>query len=177
MLLNIENVLDKGEVAIISYSNDGKILQDIQNTYFKTEFKKELMSMATATMMIKCPLFVQLNLSKFNFDVITVPSDDIETYIPNVSEIKVNNIEDRRRIYKYIEQTNKALIMNAKGLPMDGVDPFIAQTTMPVSVYNKLIVHGNLNAWMSFLRQSGLPSPIASYRNKIREILSAYWKV
>jgi len=175
MLLNIEKVLDKGEVALISHSNDGKMLQDIQHTYFKTTFKKELIDMASATMMVKCPVFIQLNLSKFNFKIMSIPSDNIEVYIPNVSEINAKTLEDRRRIYKYFDQTSNALITNAKGMPMDGCDPFIAQTTMPIGVYNKLIVHGNLSTWVEFLKQSKLPSPIESYRKKIRDILSAHW--
>lgn len=175
MLLNKQRVLDRGEIALISHSNDGKMLQDIQNTYFKTSFKKELIKIANATFIIKCPLFVQLNLSKFDFSIISTQSDDIEAYIPNIAEIKAKNLEDKKRIYRYFDQTVAALILNAKGLPMDDCDPFLAQTIMPVSVYNKLIVHGSLDAWLDFLKQSSLPNPIEVYRVKIREILSAHW--
>jgi hypothetical protein len=175
MLLNIEKVLDKGEVALISCSNDGKMLQDIQNTYFKATFKKELMDIATATMMIKCPLFVQLNLSKFDFNIINVAIDNIEVYIPDISEIEAKTVEDKRRIYKYFDQTMNALILNARSLPIDGCDPFIAQTTMPISTYSKLIVNGSLTTWIKFLKQVKLPKPVESYRLKIKDILGANW--
>ena len=176
MILSIENVLDKGQVALISSSNDSKMLQDIQHTYFKTSFKKELLEIANATLMIKCPLFVQLNLSKFNFNIINIPLDKIDAYVPNVNEVGGKTLEDKRRIYKYLDQTVNALILNAKGMPMDGCDEFIAQTVMPIGTYSKLIVHGNLRTWLDFLKQSNLPKPIDSYRSIILEVLRAEWK-
>lgn len=177
MLFDIKRVLDKGEVALLSSSNDSNELRNICSVFLNGKSNLELMKIANATMMIKCPLFVQLDLSRFDFKIIDIKTDNIEAYIPNVGEIGAKSVEEKRRMYRYFDQTINALILNAKGLPMDGCDSFIAQTTMPVSIYNRLIVHGDLTTWLKYTRRKGLPSPVEAYRTMIHNIVSAHWIV
>ena len=166
-MFNIEQILDKGEISLLY--NEKKIIKEINETFYNNK-SKELVDISSATFYIKCPLFIQLYLSKFNLKIIDIPEDKIEIYIPNVQEIKAKTIEDKKRIYKYFEQTMNALIINAETLPQDGCDPFIAQTTMPISVYSKLIVHGYIDDWIKVVRKS-TPYPISAYTDRIRYLL------
>ena len=174
MLLAKQEVLDKGFVAPMSFSNTGKELQDIQHTYFKTKTNMRLMDIATATLMIKCPLFVQLNLAHY-LKLINVTEDKIEAYKPDVSEINTGSMSEDMRVTAYLNSTTESLIFNSLSLPEDGCDPFLAQILMPVSVYNKLIVHGALSDWVKFIKQKDLPKPILAYQSTIYDVLLAQW--
>ena len=176
MLLNIEQALDKGEVALISAHLDDKMIQDIEHTYFKTLSKQELLDIATATFMLKCPIFIQLNLSKFDFKIISIPCHKTECYIPDISEIPGKSLEDKKQIFKYLQQTTDALILNSKSLSMDSDKSFISDLTTPISVYTKLIVSGSINTWLSFLFQKNMPKPLQVYRDKIANIIKVNWK-
>ena len=176
MILAEQPVLDKGWIALTAHSNEGKELQDLQHTYFKTEIQPTFLEIANATFIFKCPLFVQLNLSKFYFKLINIPSEEIESYIPSLSDIGTGSNDDDMFMMNYLRQTTDSLVMNSKALPFDKCDPFIAQTLMPVSVYNKVVVHGTLLQWLKFLKQKNLPKPIESYRSQVQEALKAQWK-
>ena len=176
MLLNKINVLDKGFVAPLAVSGGGKLLQEIQDHYFKTKTNIKLLELSNVTLIIKCPLFVQLNLSQYNLNIITTPSDDIEAYTPDVSMIEGESLEDREEISRYIQITTEALLLNHKGITMDGGSRFTAQLLTPITVYNELIVNGKLQNWINFLRQKRLPKEIELYRSAIQNIISADWK-
>jgi hypothetical protein len=144
MLLNKINVLDKGFVALIDSSGNSKLLQDLQDTYFKTKINTKLLELCSATLIIKCPLFAQLNISQFGFDIVFTPSDEVEAYLPDISSVSADTLEDRQRICNYISATTEALLLNHKGLSMDGADSLTAQILTPISVYNEIIISGNI---------------------------------
>lgn len=176
MLLNKNNVLDKGFVAPLCFNGGGRLLQDLQDHYFKANVNMKLLSISTATLVIKCPLFVQLNLSQYGFDIISTPSDGVEAYTPDLSMINGETIEDKQRVVDYISKTTEALMLNEKGMTMDGVDPFTSQLLMPITVYNELIVHGSLGDWLIYLKQSRLPKELEAYRCQVKEVLETEWK-
>lgn len=176
MLLNKLNVLDKGFVAPLSFSGNGKILQDLQDHYFKTRTNLKLLELSSASLVIKCPLFVQLNLSQYGLNIITTPSDNVEAYVPDISLIEGESADDREEIRHYIDMTTQALLLNQKGIAMDGASRFTAQLLTPITVYNELIVSGKLNNWLAFLKQSKLPKELEMYRKSVQDTLSSEWR-
>lgn len=175
MLLNKNPVLDKGFVAPLSFNGSGKLIQHVQDAYFRTKTNLDLLKICSATLVIKCPLFVQLNLTKYNFDIISTPSDSVEAYIPDVSMIKAETLEDRQRVSDYMEATTEALLLNQESFPMEGINKFTAQLMTPITVYNKIIVHGGLRQWIEFISQKGLPKEIQLYQEQVTEILKMNW--
>lgn len=176
MLLNKLSVLDKGFVAPVAFTGNGKLLQEIQSHYFKTKANLKLLELSSACLVIKCPLFVQLNLSQYNLNIITTPSDNVEAYVPDVSMIEGESLEDRQEIARYIELTTEALLLNHKGLAMDGSSRFTAQLLTPITVYNELIVSGKLINWIQFIKQKQLPKELELYRKSVEDILSVEWR-
>lgn len=175
MLLNKVEVLDKGFVAPLSVNITGKELQQIQDEYFRTKVNMKLLNLCSATIVIKCPLFVQLNLSQYGLDIVSTPSDDIEAFVPDLTMIKGDTLEDRTRMHQYIQATTEALILNQKGMPMDGADELTSQMLTPINTYNEIIVHGGLRQWVNFLNQKRLPDAVEKYRSTILDILKADW--
>ena len=176
MLLNKENILDKGFVAPLQFNGGSRLLQELQDHYFRTKTNIKLLNLASATLIIKCPLFVQLNLSQYGLDIISTPSDDVEAYIPDVSMIEGDSLEDRQRIAQYIKTTTEALLLNQQGMPMDGGSDFTSQLLSPITVYNEIIVHGNLKKWLMFLKQKKLPKELELYRCQVEILLETEWK-
>ena len=175
MLLNKINVLDKGFVALLTSNMPGSQLQDVQNEYFKSKINMKLIDLCSATVVIKCPLFVQLNLSQFGFNIISTPSDDVEAYIPDVGEIEGDSLADRQRMAQYIKATTEALLLNQKGMPMDGADDLTSQLLTPISIYNEIIVHGSLRQWVNYLKQTKLPPSLEIYVTTLTGLLSVEW--
>ena len=169
-------VLDKGWVAVLEFSGGGRMLQDLQDKYFKTKTNIKLLKLASATLIMKLPLFVQLNLQKYGLDVITTPSNDIEAYTPDVSMIDGDKLEDRENMANYIKATTEALILNSQGIPMDGGSDFTAQLLMPITVYNEIIVSGKLEQWINYLNQKNLPKEMELYRSQINGSLESEWR-
>jgi hypothetical protein len=169
-------VLDKGFVAPLEFSGNGRLLQDLQDTYFRTRTNIQLLDLASATFVMKCPLFVQLNLCRHGLNVITTPSDSVEAYVPDLSMVEGDSLEDRKRLTQYIKATTESLLLNHKSIPMDGGSEFTAQLVTPISVYNELIVSGPLQKWLSFVKQNNLPKELELYRQAIRELLLTEWK-
>jgi hypothetical protein len=177
VLLNKVIVLDKGFVAPLCFSGNGKILQDLQSFYFSTGAANlRLMDIATATLVIKCPLFIQLNLSQYSFSILNTNSKNIEAYIPDITMISGGSLEERQEFARYIEMTTEALILNQKSIPMDGGSVFTAQLLTPINVYNEIIVHGKLSSWVEFLKQKRLPLELELYRKTIEDALLCEWK-
>lgn len=176
MLLNENKVLDKGFVAPLCFNGGGRLLQEIQDHYYKANVNIKLLNIATATLVIKCPLFIQLNLSQYSFDIISTPSDGVEAYTPDLSMVDGDSLEDRERVVDYIKKTTDALMINQEGMTIDGVDKFTSQLLMPITVYNELIVHGSLTDWVVYLNQNKLPKELEAYRCQIQEVLKTEWK-
>ncbi len=176
-LLDKVRVLDKGFVSVLSVSNTRKTLKDIESNYYKNSTYKALSKIATATLIVKCPLFVQLYISsrpEFNFIIFATPQSEAEAYIPDISEIGASP-EDSKLIKENMFQTTAALLINPKTFQYEGCDKFISQVMTPMSVYNELIVHGSLEDWIKFISKKTLPKPIEQYRKTIEELLRAEW--
>lgn len=176
MLLNKISVLDKGFVALVDSSGNAKLLQDLQDTYFKTKINMKLLDICSATLIIKCPLFVQLNIAQFGFDIISTPSDNVEAYLPDIGSIQGESLEDRQRIANYITATTEALLLNHKGFSMDGADKFTAQMLTPINVYNEIIISGSLKQWIAYISQGNLPAQLSQYQRAAEDCLLLEWK-
>ena len=87
-----------------------------------------------------------------------------------------SSVEDRQEIARYIEMTTEALLLNHKGIPMDGGSKFTAQLLTPITVYNELIVSGKLDSWLKFISQKKLPKELELYRAAVQGVLSASWR-
>jgi hypothetical protein len=90
--------------------------------------------------------------------------------------IEGESLEDRQEIARYIELTTEALLLNHKGLAMDGSSRFTAQLLTPITVYNELIVSGKLINWIQFIKQKQLPKELELYRKSVEDILSVEWR-
>ena len=176
MLLNKLNVSEKGFVALLETTGNGRMLQDIQDEYFKTKYSLKLLELSSATLIIKCPLFVQLNISQCSLSVISTPIKEVEAYIPDLSEIVGNSLDDRQEMINYISITTEALLLNQKGLEMDGADIFTTQLLTPISVYSEIIIKGSLRQWIQFLNQKNLPQQVEIYRLQVEYALISQWK-
>lgn len=179
ILLNKIPVLDKGFVAQFDSSCSGNKLNEIAVEYFKQLDGKFLADISSLTLLVKCPLFIQLNFSTFGFKVVTLPytnEEAIDAYLPNVGEIGSPDLETSRDISDDIARTSSALLMNHKAYRADKCDNFIAQVVTPINVYTTILVHGWYNDWCKFVSQPNAPSPIAAYMDAINQILKAEWR-
>jgi len=176
MLLNRLPCLDKGYVAFISSSCTSEKLNDVAMEFFKKDDSHFLRDISTLTLAIKCPLFVQLNLSTHNFHIITTPVVDVETYNPNVGEIGSLDLGINIEISDNIKATSEALHINPKAFQQDGCERFISQILTPINTYTTLIVHGSYNEWKKFCNQQKIPLPAKSYVKAITQIMNAEWK-
>jgi hypothetical protein len=182
MLLSKLPVLDKGYVALIDSCNTSKKLRDIDEEYFNSRFPAFLLDLGSMTLAIKCPLFVQLNLCKFNFKVINTETSrsespsGIEAYEPTAGEIGASDRSVSDLISEDIRKTTAALLMNPIAYRTDGADRFISQIITPLSVYTTLIVQGSYDEWCKFCDQNKAPMPIKAYMDTIKQIKDAEWK-
>ncbi len=176
MLLNKTPVLDKGYVALISTHNDGETLYNISYDLLKADLNSNLYNIASMTLMIKCPLFVQLNISKFGLSIVDVPVDVIEAYTPDLTDVGGPDHVIAKEIAEDIHKTQEALLINPLAYQKDGCNRFISQVISPISVYNEIIVSGNLSNWLKFARQKNLPKPVQAYCNSVKDIISNEWK-
>ena len=176
-MLSTINVLDKGFVSLLSASNNGKTLKTIEDEYFGTKINKDLLNIANATFIIKMPLFVQTFLSQFNLDITVLPvKEEPEAYIPDESEIHTGKNDDDREVVTHIKETTEALFLSSKGYQQDNCDKFMSQVITPISVYTKVIVHGDIMSWLKFLKRKKLPHPIEVYRKAVEDLLKIEWK-
>lgn len=176
MLLNKISVLDKGYVALISAHNGGDQLKDIALDLLKSDINQNLYGLASLTIAIKMPLFVQLNLSKFGFTIVDIPVDTIEAYVPDITDVRGKDRETAESIADDISRTQEALLINPLAYQQDGCDRFVSQVISPISVYNELIVSGTLGNWLKFVRQKNLPRPVQAYCNAVKDIIKNEWK-
>jgi hypothetical protein len=177
MLLNKVPVLDKGYVALVDCSNTTRKLRDIGQEFFDNgEYPTSLEELGTLTLVIKCPLFVQLNISKFNLKIINVPDKEQHAYSPSVGEIGSPDRTTNEEIAADISRTTSALLINPKAYQADGCDRFVSQIITPINVYTTIIVHGSYNEWCKFACQQGFtPGPIKAYHQAIEQIITSEW--
>lgn len=177
ILLNKIPVLDKGSVALIdtslSHEQFKKLHIEILRKPHNNQPDVRMLEHTSAHLHIKCPIFVQLTFSQYGLGCITyLSSEQPEAYIPTVNEVNAMDLEASEAIQKDIEQTTEALLINPKAYQSEHCNIFISQVVSPVSVYNTLMVTGNLSQWLRYLSQTGFPSPIEAYRAAIEEAIS-----
>lgn len=176
MLLSRIPVLDKGYVTLLDSCNTTQKLRDIGKEFFGGEYPASLEEFGSMTLAIKCPIFVQLALSKFNLRIANAESKEVEAYIPNAGEIRASDIPTSQVISDDISRTTDALILNPKSYQADGCDRFVSQVITPINIYTILIVQGSYSEWCKFAYQQKLPAPIRNYAAEISNILEAEWK-
>jgi hypothetical protein len=177
MLLSKIPVLDKGYVALIDSCNTTAKLREMGQEFFGGEYPTSLEELGSMTVVMKCPLFVQLNLSKFNFKVINADSGSPEGYIPNPGEIGASERISCEAISDDIARTTDALLINPKAYQADGADRFVSQVLTPVNIYTTLIVQGTYREWCAFAyNQAKVPTPIKAYTIALQQIIDAEWK-
>lgn len=175
MLLNKLPCLDKGYVALISSSNDAKSFRDVLPYISQQSLSREL-DVCTMTILVRCPLFVQLHLSHYNLTILsTTLEENVIGYIPNEAEIKADDLQTSISISDDIKRTTDALIINPKAYQSDGCDRFISQVITPINIYTTILIHGSRRTWVEFINQNKLPYPIESYRSLIEQIHDAEW--
>jgi hypothetical protein len=175
MLLAKLPCLDKGFVAVIDTSNNGQKIKEIGDE-LKINANFSLRGLATLTLLIKCPLFIQLNLSTFNFTIVNTGLNDLEAYVPNQGEIGCSDASTSHAIAQDISQTTEALLINPSAYAADGCDPFISQVICPISTYTTIIVHGPLIEWTRYCTQSKTPAAVKSYIKAINQIIDSEWR-
>lgn len=170
MLLNRIPVLDKGYVALISSHNNGLTLEKLSLGH--TEYH----TLGRLTLAIKCPLFLQLNLGKFNMRIISMSTSKVEAFLPDMTDIGASDRETAEVIADDIVRTTEALLINPKAYQQDGCDKFISEVLTPISVYNELVVDAPLSEWIKFIQQDRAPKPIRAYQGVIKDIINNEWK-
>lgn len=177
MLLNKIPTLDKGFVALIDSCNTTAKLREIGQEFFGGEYPTSLEELGSLTVVMKCPLFVQLNLSKFNFKVINAETTgELESFLPTAGEIGTKERSVNEDIADDISRTAAALLINPKAYQSDGANRFISQINTPVSVYTTLIIQGSYKEWCAFAYQGFVPKPIEAYTLALQQIITAEWK-
>lgn len=177
MLLNKLPCLDKGFVALISSSCTSDRLNEVAIEFFKSNSAAmSLRDISTLTLVIKCPLFLQLNLSTHDLKIVSAPVTDVEAYCPNEGEIGSPDLNTSRSIAANMKMTTDALLINPKAYQEDGCERFLSQVMTPINTYTTLIVHGSYNEWRRFCNQQKIPAPAKSYIKAITQIMNAEWK-
>jgi hypothetical protein len=176
VLLNRLPCLDKGYVALVAASCGTKVLNEAARELFKKEDSKFLRELGHMTILMRCPLFVQLHLSTFDFKVVSVPTDiAVEAYIPNVGEVGAPSTVGGQEMVDNMKATTDALLINPAAYQRDGCDRFTSQVLTPISTYTTLIVQGSYNEWKRFCEQQRLPSAIKAYVRAVTQIANVEW--
>ena len=112
MLLSKIPVLDKGYVALIDSCNTTSKLREIGTEFFGGEYPTSLEDLGSMTVVIRCPLFFLMHLSKFNLKVIDANnSGALEAYLPNPGEVGAPERLDAEAIADDIARTTDALLI------------------------------------------------------------------
>lgn len=176
MLLSKIPVLDKGYIALIDSCNTTSKLRDMGTEFFGGEYPISLEELGSMTVAIKCPLFFQIYLSKFNLKVIDANFGKVEAYLPNAGEIGTPERLDAEAIADDISRTTDALLINPKSYQADGADRFVSQLTTPINVYTTLIVSGSYSEWCKLAYAEKLPRPIEAFSIILQQIITSEWK-
>lgn len=177
MLLNQIPVLDKGFVALIDSCNTTSKLREMGAEFYGGEYPVALEELGSMTVVMKCPLFIQLLLSKYDLKVINAGnSDTVEAYLPNSGEIGAKDRLDAQAIADDISRTTAALLINPKAYQADGCDRFVSQLTTPINVYTMLIVSGSYSEWCKLAYQEKLPGAVAAFSVALQQIIESEWK-
>lgn len=179
MLLSKIPVLDKGYVALISSCNTTAILREIDQEFFFGSYPTVLEDLGSMTLAIKCPLFIQLNLSKYNLKIITTEQSNgqLEAYIPNAAQVGGSDVTTSQLISDDIARTTDAVLINSTAYQTDGCVPFVSQVLTPINVYTTLIVQGTYKEWCAYaFLVKNQPGPLLSYKMTVQQIITSEWK-
>lgn len=175
VLLNKLPCLDKGYVALISSTNDSRKLREI-SSYISAQSRGRELDIGSMTILVRCPLFVQLYLSHYDLTIMgTSLNEEHAAFIPNEAEIKADDLQTSIAISDDIKRTTEALNINPKAYQADGCDRFISQVITPINIYTTILIHGSRRTWVEFINQNKLPYPIDSYRQLVKQIYDAEW--
>ena len=172
--MNKVPVLDKGYVALFSNSISNETFNTFR-VWFSDKSDEKLLRTPTVHLMIKCPIFVRLIFAEHNLSTLVQNIKTVDAYIPKVNEIHAGDLKTSEEIQQNIEQTIEALLINPQSYQQDTCNTFISQVVSPISIYNTVLVSGNLWQWIQFLKQKNLPSPIEAYRKVIEDVITAEW--
>jgi hypothetical protein len=167
-------VLDKGYVGIFSLSVGNDELNELVVS-FNLRQPDDYLCLPHVHMAVKCPLFVQLWMGRYQLHMVTKPGKVKEAYYPDESEVKAKTLEVSKEIAGDIKATTEALLINPKAYTYDGCDSHVAQIITPINVYNELMVSGSLLQWLPIMRAKNLPKPIEAYSKAIKNVLEAEW--
>jgi len=177
MLLNKIPTLDKGYVALLDSSMTTSVMRDVGAEFYGGEYPTSLEELGTMTVVMKCPLFIQLALSKFNLRILDANgTGPLEAYTPDVGAIGAPDRLDAQAIADDIARTTDALLINPRAYQADGADRFVSQVMSPISTYTTIIVSGSYGEWCKFSYQEKLPGAIAAYGRSLQQIIEAEWK-
>ena len=176
LLLNSTPVLDKGYVALVDSMNGTHKFQELRDSFGSTTIAK-LEKLTSATIIFRCPTWIQLRLSLYPLTIVGVDSRPVEAYIPNPGEIGSPDRLTNESISDDMERTTAAMLINPKSYKADGCDPFVSQVMTPMNVYTTLLVSGTLPQWREFTAKGTvpLPAPIEAYRKAVEQIITVEW--
>src|ERR1035437_8631890 len=173
-LLNKIPCLDKGYVALVDSMNGTGKFQVLRDDFAGTPIAR-LEKLTQATLLFRCPTWIQLRLSLFPLTIVGAPSHPVEAYLPNAGEIGSPDRVVNESIADDMERTTAALLMNPKSYKADGCDSFMAHVMSPMSVYTTVLVSGTLPQWREFIAQGNMPTPIEAYRLAVKQIIDVEW--
>ena len=175
-MLNKIPCLDKGFVAYVDSILPTRIARELEAELFVRQEFSTLRNLASLTLAIKSPIFVEKVIRQMRFDAVSVPqSGELEAYLPNPGEIGAPELETSRAIADDIARTTAALLINPKAYQQDGCDRFISQLITPINVYTTIIVTGSYSEWSKFVEMPGLPESVKHYQRAVKQVLDAEW--
>jgi len=160
-----------GYVAFMNSSLSCDELKEVQRSFYRGEYNSKLLRLSTIHLEIKCPIYVRLAFGEHDLSTLTQQTNRLEAFIPSIDMINSGNTTTDAEIQESIQQNTEALLISPKGYRMDGCDTFIANTILPISVYNTTIVTGSLFDWLEFCDKQA-PSNIKPYLETIHKVLS-----
>lgn len=175
-LLNKIPVLDKGYASLVGSTLSTKEARLVCDELYKGQTPSHMNDMCHAVFALKMPLFVQLNLAKFNIKLHDTIVEEVDAFCPNEGEIASGDLETSRLISDDIKRTTDALLINPHAYIADGCDRFMAQVIMPISIYNTVIATGSLSEWYKFCHQRNAPSSVQSYMDTVWDLIKAEWE-
>jgi len=159
-------LLDKG---YIKYIGSSATRIDVQHLLDEGFSREKILPHINLTYSIKCPLFVKLALSDFGFQITTMQSSRVELFCPTASDVKGNDLQVSQEIADDIKATGEALIINPKAYQKDGCEPSVSQVNSPLSLYNTIVVSGNISTWSKLIEFTNFPKLIDEYRIAIKD--------
>lgn len=166
-------VLDKGHVILRTPGFTKQDIRELKKNGFDT---KRLQRHIFVSMVIKCPLFVQMTFPEFGLITLTKKQKDIEVFEPTQSDVNAATPTIGAEIASDIVATSNALMINPRAYRADGCDRFVSQVNSPICVYNSIIVSGSLEDWNMFVSNNKFPTLIEDYRKAIHSLIMAEYQ-